>query len=213
MAGLLGQLFTLNQVQYFFGVPHQSGHQKYDLWNSAVAQYILRFRSASSGWFTHWSFRNQHWKWGYLSTSLEDVGPGLVLLSMSEPTGRRGWRPGPLRLGARETDGTFSPKRTQWLWWPDKMRTRNSRSEQQTGSSLDKYWNWRYIQVSISAGVLWCWPGPFKGSGVPGASNTWSHLWKGCILLHPALPHLYSSGWNPKLQTLSFKGRKNKSQF
>lgn len=72
-----------------------------------------------------------------ISSSLVDIGPGLVLLSMSEPKERRGWRVGPLCLGVREGDGIFCPRGPNGS--DGQMRTRNSRSEQQTGSGLDKY--------------------------------------------------------------------------
>lgn len=32
------------------------------LWNSAGAQYILRFGCAHPDWSIHWSFRSQHWE-------------------------------------------------------------------------------------------------------------------------------------------------------
>lgn len=57
----------------FFGVPHQSGHQKYYLQNSVV-QYTLKFRSAALGQLcTGFSGANVV---KIISTSPGDVGPG-----------------------------------------------------------------------------------------------------------------------------------------
>ena len=179
---------------------------------SAGTSCILRFRSAGPGWFNTLVFQKSTlWKWGsVLHLRMLDQGWSCFLNLEREGTGGQdlgAW-------GQERKKDTFCPRGSQWVWRPDEMRTRNKKVK--TGGNLEKYWDLRYTEVSVS--VVYCGIGQVHSkslgyTGVPGTLNTWSYLWRGCMLLHLAIQHLYSHpSSNPKLR-VGFKGWKNKGQF